>query len=104
MITVKYQTVEEYCRCCDQKLPEPKVSDVREFDFSDEDLLGHKEIECLLEDDCTGDIERYVSDFMYETISFYAVSNPDATIEFINDEMEKAMKFILKNYKKNVKE
>lgn len=98
MITIQYQTIEEYCHCCGQELQESNVSEVREFDFQDEDFLKHREIECLMENEELDEIEYYITNVICETISFYAISN-DETVKLLDGEIEKVMKFILENYK-----
>lgn len=97
MITVKYQTIEEYCQCCDQKLKEPKVSSVREFDFSDEDLES-SELVYLIENNELDEAKSHLAELLFETIAFYAVSNTDAQINFHDGEIDKVMKYVLDKF------
>jgi hypothetical protein len=90
-IVVKYRTKKSYCQCCDQKLPKPKISEDKEFEFSldrTKEWVNWKEIAEF--DDELGDI---VNDYVYQTISFFATSYDGLIIE--NSEFSKVKKFIL---------
>ncbi|MCA1064697.1 hypothetical protein QTG56_24105 (plasmid) [Rossellomorea sp. AcN35-11] len=91
-IVVKYRTEKSHCQCCDQKLPKPKISEDKEFEFSIErtkQWVDWKEIAEFDED--LGDI---VNDYVYQTISFFATSSYDGLI-IESSEYDKVKKFIL---------
>lgn len=100
MITVKYKTVEDYCPCCNQPLKEPKVSEVEEFDFSDEDLES-TELKYFIKNNELSEARGYLADMLFETISFFALSNPEATVEFIDGEIDKTLQYVLDKFKNN---
>jgi hypothetical protein len=91
-IVVKYRTKKSYCQCCDQKLPKPKISADKEFEFGLErtkEWVDWKEIAEFDED--LGDI---VNDYVYQTISFFSTNSYDDLI-IENSEYAKVKKFIL---------
>lgn len=100
MITVQYQTVEEYCPCCEQKLKEPKMGDISQFDFSDKDLDSN-ELVYFIENDELDEAKNYLAgELLCRKISFYAVSNPEAEVKLLDGELDKAMQYVLSKYKK----
>jgi hypothetical protein len=92
-VVIKYQTQKHYCTCCNQKLPNPEMSKVREFKISKEDALQwapwHEAAEF------PEDMESMVPDFVYGTIDFFA-TNSNEKIIIENSEIEKVREFILR--------
>ncbi|ERN53958.1 hypothetical protein M3689_17655 [Alkalihalophilus marmarensis] len=90
-IVIEFQTREEYCRCCDQKLATPKTSEVREFEFDKADIMSWgnwKEISMIEED-----LRESVKDYVCETISFLAIS-PFEKLLIEESEFDKVKKFV----------
>jgi hypothetical protein len=95
IVVVKYQTETKICSCCNQKLPNPKTSKVREFQFSKEGALGWADWHAAAE--FPEDMDSMVPDFVYETISFFA-TNFDEKIIIEDSEIEKVKEFILREF------
>lgn len=92
-VIVKYQTRIEYCQCCEQKLPNTKISDIREFEFSKENLMSWTDWREVAEFE--EDLDAIVQEYVYETISFFATSS-GTKILIDDNEFEKVKEFILK--------
>lgn len=92
-VTVEYTTQTLYCSCCNQPLKEAKVSEVQKALFTVETAESWSdawpEIVKYPED-----MDDIIADFVYETISFWAVdSNRRILIE--DGEYEKVKQLIL---------
>lgn len=92
-VVVEYKTKQDFCQCCNQKIPEPKTSTSREFEFNKKNAihwLGNdwKDIEDEEE------LDELVEEYVYSTISFFATSS-DAKLLIDKNEIEKVKKFIL---------
>lgn len=91
-VIIEYRTRKDYCQCCYQKLPNPKTSDIRDFELSKQNLIEYgnwKEIAEFEED-----LEEVVRDYIYNTISFFATSSYE-NILIENSEFDKVKEFIL---------
>lgn len=90
-VVVKYKTQKDYCSCCDQELPNPKVSN-GEFEISKEDVLSWTDWEHYIE--YPEDLDGVVSQFVYEVISFHSVGSYERII--VDESEEKRVEeFIL---------
>lgn len=93
-IIIEYKMREDYCQCCNQKLPDSKISGIRELEISKENLMEHfGDLKGLMEFE--EDLEEIISEFVYETISFFA-TNSYENIIIENSEFDKVKQFILK--------
>ena len=93
IITVNYQTRKDYCNCCEQKLPNAKISEMKEFDFDKKSLMSWGDWNELAQydDDLNDCVEQYVC----ETIGFFAESSTERIL--VNEsELVKVKEFILK--------
>jgi hypothetical protein len=94
-----YKTQREYCPCCNQKLPNPKTSDYKEFMFTKESAQEW----C----DAWGDIAKYddihstIEDFVSETISFFAMNSSDRLL-IEDSEFNKVKEFVQKEVIDNI--
>lgn len=91
-VVVKYQTRKHYCSCCDQKLPTPKTSKVKNFVISKDNTLSWASWDEAAE--YPEDIERMVPEFVYETIRFWAVDS-DVKVIIEDSEIERVKSWIL---------
>lgn len=91
-VVIKYKTGQEFCHCCEQKLPEVKISQVREFQISNHDLFNYAPWKELIE--YGDDLEECVKEFVYDTISFFSVNSYE-TILVDKSEFSKVEQFIL---------
>jgi hypothetical protein len=97
-VVVEYKTRKDYCQCCDQKLPNPKVSEIREFEFNKENLKSWTDWKEVAEFE--EDLKDIVIEYVCETIRFFAMSSDDRLL--IGDsEFDKVRKFILEVVKEN---
>lgn len=92
-VIVKYKTQKQYCSCCDQKLPSPKVSKEMEFEISKEGALQWTNWHDAAE--YTEDMEGMVPEFVHEIISFHATNSHEKII-IEKSEVEKVREFILR--------
>lgn len=92
-VIVKYRTRKDYCNCCEQKIPNPKTSELQEFKFNKVDIQGcgydWKEV-VEFEDD----LQEIVREYVYDTIRFFATSSYEVII-IDGSEFEKVKQFIL---------
>jgi len=80
-VVVKYQTKPEECRCCGRPFENSEYGKEREFtlnindffEWSMIDLEDKEELQYVMDED----VEISVSDWVYETVSFYAISHTD---------------------------
>lgn len=94
-VTVKYRTSRDICQCCNQKLPNPIISDIRNFSFSKDiflEWLSLEEWEVTLSSE--DELTEIIEEFVHETICFFATSS-DTKILVENNEYEKIKRFIL---------
>ena len=91
-VIIQYQTCEEYCRCCDQKLQNAKTSEIREFEFDKEDLSNYGDWKVFAEFE--EDLVEIIREFVYETIGFFATSS-DTRLLIEEREFKKMRRFIL---------
>lgn len=96
-VTVEYRTQQNYCHCCEQKLSKAKVSNIREFDISKENLLKWDSWEGIVEDE--EDLQAAVEEFVYETISFFATNYLDRIV-VADSEFRKVKRFVLSEVKR----
>ncbi|MGG3890266.1 hypothetical protein [Metabacillus fastidiosus] len=91
-VVVEYKTKRDYCHCCNQKLPEAKVSEMRKFELSKENFLEWT--------DDWDEIAKYddlgcvVEEFVYETIDFYTTSSYESIV-IDGSEFDKINQFVL---------
>ncbi|MFE8704124.1 hypothetical protein ACFYKX_26505 [Cytobacillus sp. FJAT-54145] len=95
-IVIEYQTQSEFCSCCDQILPKPKISGVKEFELSEDNLSSYQDWKEAIEFD--DDFNEMVREYVYDTIRFFATSSDDRII-IENREFEKVKQFILGSIK-----
>lgn len=94
-VIVKYQTETSYCSCCDQKLPVPKTSKVKEYRFDKERAMRWVDWNEVVE--YPEDVEKMVPEFVYETIGFYAADS-FAKVIIEPSEIEKVKELILREF------
>lgn len=92
-IVVKYKTQKHYCSCCDQKLPNPKVSKEMEFEISKEGAMSWTNWHDYAE--YPEDMESAVPEFVHEIISFHATNSYEKLI-IEDSEVERVKEFILR--------
>ncbi|MCR6108672.1 hypothetical protein HXA34_20465 [Salipaludibacillus agaradhaerens] len=94
-VTVEYRTRKHYCHCCDQKIENPKTSEVRDFNFSKDSCLEWLSQEhWITEAEYEDELNQTIKEFVYETIGFFATSSSTKII-IDNHELEKVKKFVL---------
>jgi hypothetical protein len=92
-VVINYKTRREYCPCCEQKLPNPKTSETKEFEFTKESAMNWcSDWNAVVQD--KDDFQSVVQDFVSETIDFFATTEDRLLID--KSEIEKVKKFILK--------
>lgn len=95
-MTINYSTTRNYCRCCNQKLPEAETINSREFHITSSDYIewGGEEWKFVINE---GEdvIYEMVDEFVHETISFFATSS-DTIVNIEKSEIEKAVQFFKK--------
>lgn len=97
-ITVKYQTAEEYCRCCNREFKELEYGEVREFDITLKALFewaGWTSIDNIYPEE----IESVVEEYLSNTISFYS-TNHNERIRFCEGVLEGVNQLVLNEIKK----
>jgi hypothetical protein len=95
-VVVNYKTQKGFCSCCNQKLPEPKTSKIRKFEFSKDTCLEWLSQEnWQVEAEDKDELQRIVEEFVYETIGFFATSSDDSII-IENSDLDKVKQFVLK--------
>lgn len=92
VITVKYKTRKDYCHCCDQYIKNAKTSDFKEFDFCKEKIMEWQDWTEFKE--YKEDVEEIVSEYAYETISFFATSS-DEKVFIDKSQLSKLINFVL---------
>lgn len=97
-IVIEYRTQKDYCQCCEQKLPSPQISEIREFELNPMRYRDWREV-IEWEDD----LQEIIREYVYDTIRFFAVSSFD-NILIENSEFDKVKQFILSNVTKNEKQ
>lgn len=81
IIAVNYKTQRDYCSCCNQKLPKPKISKDRHFNFSKDTFLEWLSQEnWQIEATDNDELQRIVEEFVLETISFFATNSDESRI------------------------
>lgn len=95
-VFVRYKAVKEYCSCCSQELPKPKMSGYMEIEITKENALRWSdnwgEIVKYPED-----VEGLVPEFVHEFISFWAAdSNEKVILE--QSEINKVHDFIMREF------
>lgn len=93
-IPVNYTSTTKFCRCCEQKLPNPKVKEstfylTKERILEWTDWKGH--IEC-------GELTPVVEGYIRETIDFYS-GDSNSYIKIKSIEVEKVKSFIMSQVK-----
>ena len=73
-ITVKYQKAKEFCSCCNREFDIPEFGEVKEFDITLNDLVHWADWKNA-EDVHDEDIAESVSEYIDDTIRFYALSS-----------------------------
>lgn len=94
IVTVKYQTAEEYCRCCNRGFEKLEYGDVREFDITLKHLfewVGWKSKESIHHEEIKGAVEEY----LHNTISFYSTHHSER-IRFYEGEVNKVCQLVLR--------
>jgi hypothetical protein len=94
-VIIKYQIKKTYCSCCGQKLPDPEVSNEREFIISLEDAIEWVDWNSAVKAD--DDFHAMVEEFVYNAISFWISFDADDHLLIDKSEFQKVEKFILKN-------
>lgn len=87
---INYRTRRDYCHCCDRKLDNPKLSEIREFRIDKDDVLSWTEWKVVIEYD---DIKYMVREFVCDTIRFFA-TNFDDKLLIEKSEFDKVIEFI----------
>ena len=90
-IDINYRTRKEYCQCCNQKLPNVKTSEIKEFEFDKDILKTAVNWEEFAEFE--EDLQDIIREYIYETISFFATRSDERLI-IDNKEFEKVKQFI----------
>lgn len=90
VVVIEYQTREDWCHCCNQKLPEPKTSEIRRFEFNAKNLPEDMNWAELDEDD----FEQAVEEYVWETIGFFATRSGEQII-IKKSELGKFKQFVL---------
>lgn len=96
-ITIEYRTRKDYCQCCDQKLSNPKISEIREFEFNQKNLLSWGSWDEIAE--FPEDLRECVRDYVCETIRFFATDSSEKLIISVS-EFSKVEQFVLSIVKK----
>jgi hypothetical protein len=94
IISIKYRRQKFYCQCCEQKLPKPKTSDVKEFEFDTKHIADWADWKDIAEFE--EDLQACVEEYVYDTIRFFATSS-DEKILIEPSEIDKMKQFILNN-------
>ncbi|WP_099301955.1 hypothetical protein [Bacillus sp. Marseille-P3800] len=90
-LTLEYRTKWDVCQCCDQRLPAEKSSNVREFDFHEENILDWGNWRDFMEDE--EEFSEMVQEYVVNTIDFFATSS-DEKILIEESEFNKMEEFI----------
>ncbi len=90
-LKVEYKTKRGICQCCQQSLPTPEISDVREFRFSKENMVDYAPWKEIMEDE--DEFNEIAEEFAYETINFFATSI-DAKLIIEKSELDRVKQFI----------
>lgn len=94
VVVVEYKTKKFYCNCCGQKLEKPETGEPREFNFSKDDCLEWLSQEAWkVESEYDDELNQIITEFVYETISFFATSSENIIIDA--NEFKKVKKFVL---------
>lgn len=94
-VTVQYRTQKLYCSCCNQALPEPKISDVQNFEFTKDTALSWSSDWNELTK--YEDLDAIVEEFVYETISFHSWDS-NASFQIEASENLKVQEMILREF------
>ena len=97
-ITVKYQTAKEYCSCCSREFEIPEFGEIREFDITLKGLFDWADWKTLTEvhDD---DIAESVSEYIDDTIRFYAL-NSNEILKVVDGEVNMVTNKLLEEVEK----
>ncbi|MDF2902387.1 MAG: hypothetical protein K0S25_25 [Bacillus sp. (in: firmicutes)] len=95
-VVIEYRTRKDYCHCCDQKLSNPKISEIREFEFNKDNLLSWGDWKDIAEFE--EDLRECVRDYVCETISFFATNSSEKLI-ISPSEFGKVQQFVLNTIK-----
>lgn len=76
IITIKYQTAKEYCSCCSREFDIPEFGEVREFDVTLKSFFEWADWSSEYEVD-DEDVAETVREYLFDTISFYALSGTE---------------------------
>ncbi|MET3505485.1 hypothetical protein [Halalkalibacter oceani] len=91
-VILEYKTLKAYCHCCNQKLPNVKTSDLKQFKFTANVVLEWTEWKEVIEFE--EDFDECVREYVYVTIGFFA-TNPDDKILIKDSEFDKVKQLIL---------
>jgi len=91
-IVIKYKIQRNYCSCCNQKLPQPKISDAKDFRIREKDAVEWADWQSAAE--YSEDIDMMVPEFVLEIIDFWAGDSLTKVI-IEKSEIDKVKDFIL---------
>lgn len=97
-LTIKYQTAEEYCRCCNREFKDLEYGEIREFDISLKQLFKWADwtsVDKIYHEE----IEDVVEEYLHNTISFYSTS-ANERIRLCDGEENKIHQLVLAEIKK----
>lgn len=76
-VTIQYQISKEFCSCCGHEL-EKSLSEVREFDIILNNIIQYANWQNIDAEDINMDeVSEMVGEYIYDTITFFAVSSND---------------------------
>ncbi|MET4562197.1 hypothetical protein ABIA69_003383 [Lysinibacillus parviboronicapiens] len=97
-LTIKYQTAEEYCRCCNREFKELEYGEVREFDITLKQLFEWADW-TTIDNIYHEEIENVVEEYLHNTISFYSTS-VNERIRFCDGGVDRIQQLVLVEIKK----
>lgn len=97
-LTIKYQTAEEYCRCCNREFKDLEYGEVSKFDITLKDLFEWADW-TTIDNIYHEEIEMIIYEYLHNTISFYSTSSNER-IRFCEGEEDRIYQLVLAEIKK----
>lgn len=98
IVTVKYQTAEEYCRCCNRIFEKLEYGEIKEFDITIRHLFywaGWKSKADVYQEEIDSSVEEY----LHNTITFYSAHHSER-IRFYDGEVNRVCQLVLREIQK----
>lgn len=90
--TIKFHVQKEFCHCCNRKLDEVKMSEIREFDFYERQL--REDINWKLYDE--SELEEVVRGYVSDIVEFFSVDTYDRLV-LPEGEVDRMVEYVKEN-------